>query len=135
MDAERKARYKEKIKYVVYNLRIVKELVPDPNEIETLALYYALSTSIESVMDIIAMVVKNSGEVPKGDEYNINFIEKENFIESDTAIHLKKCNGLRNFLVHQYNGVDREIVLASVADVKKTLTQFIEIVEVYLNES
>lgn len=135
MKADRKARYKVKIKYVNDCLNIIDRLIPDPDDVQTMALYYALSTAIESIMDIIAMFIKDRGEIPKGDKYNIKYLEKENHIESELSSHLQKCNGLRNLLVHPYNGVDREIVLRSVSDVMKTLSQFIEQIEGYLNES
>lgn len=125
----------EKIKYVSESLSIVDKLLPNPNEIETSALYYRLLTAIESVMDVIAMSIRDSGGIPKGDKSNIQYLLKEKRIEAELSIHLLKCNGLRNVLVHQYNGIDREIVLRSVPDVRKSLTDLIDIIEEFLNES
>jgi uncharacterized protein YutE (UPF0331/DUF86 family) len=76
-------------------------------------------------MDIVAMYLKDKGKVAKGDKLNIKMLESLNIIDSELAIHLKKCNGLRNFLAHRYNGIDREIVLKSIPDVKKTMIRFI----------
>jgi uncharacterized protein YutE (UPF0331/DUF86 family) len=45
---------------------------------------------------------------------------------------LRKCNGLRNYLVHRYNKVDDKIALGSVNEVKETLYDFIEVVERFL---
>ncbi|TFG26782.1 DUF86 domain-containing protein [Candidatus Thorarchaeota archaeon] len=114
---------------------IVDKLLPNPNEIETSALYYRLLTAIESVMDIIAMSIRDSGGIPKGDKSNIQHLLNEKRIEVSLSAHLLKCNGLRNVLVHQYNGIDREIVLRSVPDVRKSLTDLIDIIEEFLNEA
>ena len=123
------------IKYVTESLIIVDKLLPNPNEIETSALYYRLLTAIESIMDIIAMSIRDSGGIPKGDKSNIQYLLSEKRIEVDLSFHLLKCNGLRNVLVHQYNGIDREIVLRSVPDVRKSLTDLIDIIEEFLNEA
>ncbi len=135
MDSERKSRYAEKMKYVIKSLIIVDNLLPNPNEIETSALYYRLLTAIESVMDLIAMFIRDRGGIPKGDKSNVLYLVKENHIESDHSLHLLKCNGLRNVLVHQYNGIDREIVLRSVPDVKNALSNLINKIEEFLNEA
>ena len=135
MDIERRARYKTKIRYIVDSLRFVEQLIPNPDEIQTRALYYTLLTSIESSMDLIAMFTKDKGEVPKGDKSNIDMLESGNYIDSKLSTQLKKCNGLRNVLVHQYNGIDREIVLRSVSDVRNTLSLLIEIMEDFLDGS
>jgi uncharacterized protein YutE (UPF0331/DUF86 family) len=135
VNSERKSRYIEKIKYVTESLIIVDKLLPNPNEIETSALYYRLLTAIESVMDIIAMSIRDSGGIPKGDNSNIQHLLNEKRIEEDLSFHLLRCNGLRNVLVQQYNGIDREIVLRSVPDVRKSLTDLIDIIEEFLNEA
>ena len=59
----------------------------------------------------------------------------EPIIDDGLAQSLAKCNGLRNFLVHQYNGIDDGIVLSSIKDVKNALRKFIGIIEAMLDES
>ncbi len=39
------------------------------------------------------------------------------------------CNGLRNWLVHRYNKIDRKLVLESVEGVKAALEKFVKRVE------
>ncbi|MGY5875218.1 MAG: DUF86 domain-containing protein [Candidatus Thorarchaeota archaeon] len=135
MDAQRRARYKTKIKYILESMRIIDQLIPEPDEIQTRALYYIIFTSIESTMDLVAMFIKDRGGIPKGDKSNIDFLEAESYIQPNISKHLKKCNGLRNVLVHQYNGIDREIILRSVSDVRTTMTQLVVMMEEYLDES
>ncbi len=133
MDQLRKTRYKTKMRYVVESLSLAESLIEIPNEIEERALYYCLFTSIESAMDLIAMLIKDKGNIPKGDNFNIEYLVSQGFFTKEIAVHLKSCNGLRNVLVHQYNGVDREIVLDSFKDVNDTLTQMVTRVEEYLD--
>jgi uncharacterized protein YutE (UPF0331/DUF86 family) len=135
MDQLRKARYKTKMRYVIESLSLAERLVQRPNEIEEKALYFCLFTSIESTMDLVAMLIKDMGDVPKGDNFNIEHLVSTRFITKEIALHLKSCNGLRNVLVHQYNGIDREIVLDSFKEVKDILIQMITNVEEYLDES
>lgn len=135
MDQERRTRYVTKIEYIIDSMKIAEQLTNNPDTVQTKALYYCLLTSIESTMDLIAMLLKDKGTVAKGDKSNIEFLSSENHVSSELAAHLNKCKGLRNVLVHQYNGIDREIVLRSFDDIKNTLTSFIEIVEKVLNES
>jgi uncharacterized protein YutE (UPF0331/DUF86 family) len=135
MDQLRKTRYKTKIHYIVSNLLLAENLTQNPNEIEEKALYYCLFTSIESTMDLIAMLIKDLGNIPMGDDYNIEYLVKQGIVTEELAAHLKRCNGLRNILVHQYNGINQEIVIDSFENVKDTLTQMVRYMEEYLDES
>jgi uncharacterized protein YutE (UPF0331/DUF86 family) len=135
LDKLRKTRYKTKMRYVVDSLSLAESLIQNPTEVEERALYYCLFTSIESTMDFIAMLMKDRGNIPMGDDYNIEHLVSQGYVTEELAFHLKRCNGLRNVLVHQYNGIDREIVLDSFKDVKDTLTQMVMLMEEYLDES
>ena len=42
---------------------------------------------------------------------------------------LNRANGLRKILVHRYNGVDDQIILNSVSEIKKLLFQWLDIIE------
>lgn len=134
MDQERRTRYLTKIEYIIDSIDMAEQLIDNPDSVQTNALYYCLLTSIESTLDLIAMLLKDKGTVAKGDQSNIEFLSSENYVSSELAAHLNKCKGLRNVLVHQYNGIDRQIVLRSFNDVKKTLTSFIDILENIIDE-
>ncbi|MBS3796046.1 MAG: DUF86 domain-containing protein [Candidatus Thorarchaeota archaeon] len=135
IDQQRLARYKAKMQYIINNLDTAEPLTENPNDIEERALYYCLLTAIESTMDLMAMVIKDKGAIPKGDKTNIEFLKSEGLISSDLAEHLKKCNGLRNVLVHQYNGIDKEIVIESYSDVRETLNEVVNIIGGIIDES
>ncbi len=133
MDQLRKSRYKTKMRYVLDSLSLAEGLLTDPDEVQEKALYYCLLTSIESVMDLIAMLIKDRGDIAKGNQYNIEYLEEKEFLTPKLANHLQRCNRLRNVLVHQYNGIDKEIVIESFVDVRQSLTETIGILEEYLD--
>ncbi|TFG33336.1 DUF86 domain-containing protein [Candidatus Thorarchaeota archaeon] len=100
MDQIRKTRYKTKMRYVIDSFLLAENLIHNPDEIEERALYYCLFTAIESTMDLIAMLIKDKGNIPMGDEYNIEYLVKDGIASAELALHLKSCNCLRNVLVH-----------------------------------
>lgn len=63
---------------------------------------------------------------------NIESLEEIGALEPDLAQKLRKCDCLGNSLVHRYDKLNEKLTLDSVDDVKKTLYEFIEIVEDYL---
>lgn len=125
-------RYREKIEYIVeaFDQLPLKPEYP----IEISGIFYNLHTSIEAAMDIIAMLVKDLGKKVEDDYHNIETLTDLGIIDSDLADSLKMCNGLRNWIVHRYNGVDTTLVLESIDEVRDTLFIFIEQIEGVLDE-
>ncbi|MHA1851771.1 MAG: type VII toxin-antitoxin system HepT family RNase toxin [Candidatus Thorarchaeota archaeon] len=134
LNNHRNTRYKTKMLYIQACLTKIEEVLPTPSGIVLMGVFYAISTAIEAAIDMVAMLCKDMGIMPKGDYENIQSILEQGLISKNLAEDLKKCNGLRNFLVHQYNGVDDDIVLESIPYVGTALVKFNEIVEVYLSE-
>jgi uncharacterized protein YutE (UPF0331/DUF86 family) len=135
MERNRRIRYKEKIAYIYDCLREIEDAMPDPSGIILKGVFYDLSSAIEALMDMTAMLCKDLGVMPKGDYENIQSLQKKNIITKALASRLAKCNGLRNVLIHQYNGIDDKLVIDSVTRVGRDLKTFIKIVEAYLGES
>ncbi|MEM2299190.1 MAG: DUF86 domain-containing protein [Thermofilaceae archaeon] len=120
-------RYKEKIEYIIEALSEIPERPERP--IEVSGTFYNLLTSIEAAMDICAMLVKDLGRRVEDDYTNIEYLREIGVIDEELATKLKMCNGLRNWLVHRYNRLDKKLVLESVDRVKETLFEFIRRVE------
>lgn len=132
MDELRLKRYRDKINYIFDN---IDDLPKKPkNKFEKRAIFYSIQTSIESMIDIVAMVIKDLGIQVKDDELNITTIVKERNLNPELGEKLKKANGLRNILVHRYNEIDEQIILDSVDEIKDLLYQWLDIVEMTLNE-
>lgn len=55
------------------------------------------------------MIVKDESIIPKDDYSNIEILKKKKTFKSDVCAKLKEANGLRNRIVHDYNGLDDSI--------------------------
>ncbi|MHA1253387.1 MAG: DUF86 domain-containing protein [Candidatus Helarchaeota archaeon] len=97
-------------------------------------IFYNLHTSIEAILDLIAISLKDLGTPVKDDISNIYQITKIRNIDPNLGEQLRKANGLRNILVHRYNKVDDEIILSSIPKLKKSLFKWLDIIEAILNE-
>ena len=132
MDELRIKRYNDKINYIIDN---IKDLPTKPkNELEKRGIFYSLQTSIESTIDLTAMLVKDIGIPVKDDASNIDDIIKKRKLDPELGEKLNKANGMRNILIHRYNEIDEQIILNSVKDVKDVLLKWLDVIEVALNE-
>ena len=132
MDELRLKRYRDKINYIIDN---IDDLPKEPkNKFEKRGIFYSIQTAIESIVDLIAMLIKDLGVQVKDDEINITTIVKKRTLNPELGVKLKKANGLRNILVHRYNEIDEQIILDSVDDIKDLLYKWLDIVEATLNE-
>ena len=132
MDDLRSKRYKDKIQHIFDYIQDLP-LIPN-NELEKRGIFYSLQTSIEAMVDLIAMLVKDLGIQVKDDNYNINEIIKIKKLNPELGEKLSQANGLRNIIVHRYNAVDDQIILDSVQEVKDLLLKWVRIIEDSLND-
>ncbi len=123
----RSLQYRRKIDYVASKLGDLPPNLDDTYQFE--ALLYRLHTSIDSIMSIVAMLIKDLGFEVGDDYFNIEKLESEGVIKGDIADFLRKLNGLRNAIVHKYNKFDEDIVREELDDVVKRVFDFLEIVE------
>jgi uncharacterized protein YutE (UPF0331/DUF86 family) len=132
MDELRNKRYKDKIQHIfdyIQNLPLKPK-----NELEKRGIFYSIQTSIEAMVDLIAMLVKDLGTQVKDDNYNIDEIIKIKKLNPELGKKLSQANGLRNIIVHRYNAVDDQIILDSVQEVKDLLMKWVKIIEDILND-
>ena len=132
MDDLRLKRYQDKINYIIDKIKDLSR--ETKTELEKDGIFYALQTSIEAMMDIIAMLTKDLVIPLKDDAANISRIIEKKKLEPILGEDLKNANGLRNILVHRYNDLDEEIILNSVEDVKTLLFKWLDIAEGILDE-
>ena len=132
MDELRIKRYRDKINHVV---DYIKDLPIIPkNELEKRGIFYSLQTSIEAIVDLIAMLTKDLGFQVKDDITNITEIVKKRKLEFELGERLKKANGMRNIIVHRYIDFEEEIILNSVEEIKNLLSEWLDVIEEILNE-
>lgn len=132
MDDLRTKRYRDKINLIINYL---KDLPLEPsNELEKRGIFYSLQTSIEAMVDLIAMIIKDMGKEVKDDNSNISVVIAEKKLDPELGVQLRKANGMRNIIVHRYNKFDEKIILDSIKQVKILLFQWLDIVEEILSE-
>ncbi len=132
MDQLREKRYRDKINYIVESLEDLKE-EPD-NSLEKKGILYCIQTIIESLVDLISMLIKDIGIPVKADKKNINTLVKERNLDPTLAEKLIKANGMRNIIVHRYNGIEEKIILGSIDKIKDLTELWLEEIEVILDE-
>lgn len=98
------------------------------------ALLHRLHTSIEAIMSILAMLVKDLGFNVGDDYFNIKKLESAGIIKIEMADFLRKLNGLRNAIVHKYNKFDGSIVREDLDEVLSGVFDFLEVIENVLQE-
>ena len=132
MNELRLKQYHDKINYIIDNIKDLP--IKSKNILETRGIFYSLQTSIESMVDLVAMLIKDLGVQVKDDEINIDNLIKEKDLNPELGKKLKSANGLRNILVHRYSKVDDQIVLDSVEEIKSLLYEWLDIIEAGLND-
>ncbi|MCX8207849.1 MAG: DUF86 domain-containing protein [Methanothrix sp.] len=125
---ERLIRYREKIDHIV---RSLESIPAEPKgELEICGIFYKRHTSTLPLtwqpcfLEISANV--------EDDYRNIGSLEEIGALKPDFAQRMRKCNGLRNYLVHRYDRLDEKPAPESVDCVKKALYEFLDILKEYL---
>ena len=129
---KRVKRYHDKIEFIIEKIEDIPK--DNPTSLEKDGIFYRLLVAIEAAMDIIAMQLKDIGIKVEDDYNNIEKLVTNKRISIELGKGLKKCNGLRNILVHKYNKMDEEIAIESIDEVKRNLISLIKIIEEFLDE-
>ena len=129
----RQEQYSRKTNFILEKINdLPQDIAVDKYYID--ALFYRIQVSIDASMDIIAMLCKDFGITVNDDYTNIQELEKKNLISSAMSENLSKLNGLRNVIVHKYNKVEEDLIVQEKDLIVKYLNEFLDIVEVILNE-
>lgn len=143
MDEKRIKRYKEKEEYLTKILKKLNEWTSDLKEEdfinnqdlkEQFSIFHAYQVILEAVTDLTAMVVKDIGMIPKDDYMNFDLLAENKIISKNMANYLKQANGLRNRIVHNYNGLNENITLKSIKKYYKYFEEFKDELDKWLRE-
>ena len=142
IDKNRIERYIEKLEHLNKLFKKLNEwtITLEENEFlnldlkEKFGIYHASQILTEIITDIIAMVTKDLKVKPKDDYSNIEYLEENQLISKELAINLKKLNGLRNVLVHDYNGLDDRIAFRGIKEYNPSIEQFKEVIKEWLKK-
>lgn len=126
MEKERTLRYKKKINFIAEKLERLPE---KPSGLLIDAALYGVQVSVDAVMDIVAMLVKDLGEEVSDDYHNLDTLIDKRILNKEKGEYIKEYNGLRNAIVHKYNKFEEKEVIENIKEIKNNLNKFLEIVE------
>ena len=136
MEVSRLKRYKEKLNLIEKRLEEIIEWKGSflSDEKSKLASYKAFQEIVEASMDVVAMMIKDDNLIPKDDYLNIDMAEEKKLLTSELCVSLRNMNGLRNRIIHEYNGLSDEIALESMENLFQEVTNFMEQAEKWLGK-
>ncbi|MGM0510906.1 MAG: DUF86 domain-containing protein [Thermoplasmatota archaeon] len=126
MDKERLLRYKEKISVIAERRDNIRSWIVDDDVKSNLAVYKAYQEMIEALTDIFAMMLKDMGGLVEDDYSNIEKMEDKGLLDDKQEGLLKEANGLRNRLVHEYNGIEKKIAMESIKRINSQIEEILE---------
>ena len=132
MDSERLRRYIDKIEHIEERIEDIRTWSNEREDIREmdkkthLAVYKAMQEVVEASTDIVAMILKDEGKLPKDDYTNIEKLFELNIIDRSVKEALNEADGLRNRLVHEYNELNDEIALESIQSLLVQIEEFVE---------
>ncbi|MDF1540214.1 MAG: DUF86 domain-containing protein [Candidatus Thorarchaeota archaeon] len=133
----RKKRYMQKILHGRSRIELVEvwqqEKISEHDTKSLLAIEKAAQEAIEVSTDLLAMLLKDTSIPPTDDYTNIAKVLELGLITKEIGAILREANGLRNRLIHVYNDVDIEVLLESIKRVLPGITEFLDVVEKWLN--
>ncbi|MCX9085267.1 MAG: DUF86 domain-containing protein [Candidatus Methanoperedens sp.] len=142
MDLDRISRYKDKLNIISERKQDIEEWVSgyDPSDFiedkkTRLAVYKAFQELVEEYFDVAAMACKDLKIIPKDDYTNIDLLFEKSIITVNLKNSLSESNGLRNRLVHRYNGLDNSLAFESIMEHLTAFSDFSEVIGKWLRSN
>ncbi|MDO8625752.1 MAG: DUF86 domain-containing protein [Candidatus Diapherotrites archaeon] len=130
LKAERGARYREKMELASERITNIREWHQSGSDLKSrLATYKAFQESAEALMDLGAMVCKDAGKTVKDDYENIQTLCTLKIIDEKLAETIKELNGMRNRVVHEYNGFSYQLFSQNVERLLKAAEKYLARIE------
>jgi uncharacterized protein YutE (UPF0331/DUF86 family) len=114
-------RINDKIKKLKKYLIELEEIIPDNfknynnNNEKIAATERYFEKIIETMLDIAFLIIKRKKYTIPEDDFNAFEILYENKIIDEKLLKkLKEAKGMRNFIIHQYEKIDNEIVFEAI---------------------
>jgi len=134
MKSSRFQRYSEKIQFIEDRLKNVEIWLKDAadDEKSKFAVYKCFQEAVEGITDVFSMILKDEKRIVKDDYMNFEEIRKLKILDSSLKSSITEANGLRNRLVHEYNGISDAIALDSIKDLIDDIYKIIKRVKKWL---
>ena len=88
------------------------------------AIYKEFQEAVEAVSDVCAMVRRGLNSSAKDDYSNIDFLVDKGILEEEMGEKLREANGLRNRLIHEYDGINDKIACYAIRELIEDLREF-----------
>ena len=127
MNEKIEERIMEKMEILIDRIEFINENISDEmveNRILKKALYKEFQEAIEAMTDICALIRRGLNSSAKDDYTNIDFLVEKKVIGSKTGKKMKEANGLRNRLVHEYDGLNDMLAYESMKELVNHLKSF-----------
>lgn len=129
MEEKIKKRIIEKIETLVDRVEFIeKNLSADmlENRILKKAIYKEFQEAVEAMTDACALMRRSLNSSAQDDYSNIDFLMEKEIFERELGKKLKEANGLRNRLIHEYNGLNDKIAYKAIKELLQYLKKFSE---------
>lgn len=98
-----------------------------------LATYKAFQEAAEAAADLAAMALVDSGKPARDDYANFDLAARAGICAEGLAAPLAESTGLRNVLIHEYDGIDVDRALAGIDRLAPAIEAFLTEVERWLS--
>jgi uncharacterized protein YutE (UPF0331/DUF86 family) len=122
-----KKRIIEKTETVVERIEFIEGHLSDEifgDRILRKAIYKEFQEAVEAASDVCAMVRRGLNSSAKDDYSNIDFLVERAILEARMGEKLKEANGLRNRLIHEYDGINDKLACFGIEELVEELRDF-----------
>lgn len=136
MDEDRRLRYRDKIFWIRNRADLItswtgkvcpEDLISDTRTV--LAVFKSFQEISEAFMDLVAMYLRDNRIPPRDDYVNI---ERVDLFSSSQKQLLREMNGLRNRIVHRYNGTDELLALSGILGSLPDILLLVQVIEEWI---
>ncbi len=127
----------EKIEIVIERVQFIKEHLSEKilkDRILRKAIYKEFQEGVEAAADVCAMARRDLNSSAKDDYSNIDFLVEKGILKKETGIKLKEANGLRNRLIHGYDGINDELACSVIEELIEDLMDFSVVILEWIKE-
>ena len=127
MNENIKKRLMEKVETVIERVEFIEEHLSRGilgDRLLRKAIYKEFQEAVEAVSDVCAMVRRGLNSSAKDDYSNIDFLVDKGILEEEMGEKIKEANGLRNRLIHEYDGINDKIACYAIRELIEDLREF-----------
>jgi uncharacterized protein YutE (UPF0331/DUF86 family) len=97
------------------------------------AIYKEFQEAAEAAADICALTRRSLDSSAQDDYSNVDYLVERGIVPAGLGQSLKEANGLRNRLVHEYDGINDRIAYTSIERLIEALREFSGVILTWLH--